>query len=71
MDRDFASLLFRVTLVGSVIGAIGAAILFFAFRSFAPDATGGREFRASLLISVLLAFVLLCSALLLRVSLLR
>lgn len=54
-----------------MIGVIGAGILFFAFRAFAPEVAGGREFRATLLVGVLLAFVLLCCALLVRISLLR
>jgi hypothetical protein len=71
VDPEFATLLFRVTLVGGAIGIISAGILFFAFRAFAPEVAGGREFRASLLIAVLLAFVLLCCAILVRLSLLR
>lgn len=70
MEREFTALLVRVGLAGGTIGIIGSAILYFAFRAFAPDVAGAREFRASLLIGVLLAFVLLCCAILVRVSLL-
>ena len=68
MDPQFVRLLFRVTLVGGTIAIIGTVVLYFAFRAFAPDAAGGREFRAALLVIVLLAFVLLCCAFLLRLS---
>ena len=71
MDREFASILFYVSLVGGAIAVIGTVILLLAFRAFAPEVAGGREFRASILIAALLAFVFLCCAVLIRVSLLR
>ncbi len=71
MDREFAALLLRVTVAGGTIGIIGSTILYFAFRAFAPEVAGGREFRASLLIAVLLAFVFLCCAIMIRMSILR
>jgi hypothetical protein len=70
MDPEFTRLLFRVMIVGGAIGFLGAAALFFVFRAFAPAATRGREFRAVVLIAALLAFVMLCCAVLLRLSLL-
>lgn len=68
MDPEFLRLLVRVGLVGGAIGVIGSVILVFAFRALAPDVAESREFRAWILIAVLLAFVLLCCAFLLRFS---
>jgi len=66
MDPEFTKILIRVLTIGGAIGVIGAAALFFAFRSFR-----GREFRASVLVAVLLAFVFVCCIVLLRLSILR
>ncbi len=68
MDSEFTRLLTRVILLGGAIGVIGAAVLFFAFRAFGLR---GRDFRANVLVAVLLLFVLLCCALLIRLSLLK
>lgn len=65
MDPEFTKVLIRVIAIGGAIGVIGAGILFFAFRAY------GRDFRATLLTFVLLAFVLLCCGLLLVLSFLR
>jgi hypothetical protein len=62
MNPEFTTLLFRVVIVGGTIGVTGAIVLVLAFRAF------GRPFRASVLIAVLIAFVLLCCLLLLRIS---
>ncbi len=71
VDPEFTKLLVRVLIVGSAIGLIGAGVLFFAFRAFAPATTRDRDFRATLLVTVLLAFVLLCCVVLLRLSILK
>jgi len=68
VDPEFVRLLFRVTLLGGSIGVIGTVILYFAFRAYAPEAAGGKEFKAVILVISLLAFVLLCCALLLRLG---
>lgn len=56
----------RVAIIGGTIGIIGAAAVYFALRSFR---TG--EFRASLIVAALLAFVLVCCIVLLKVSFVR
>ncbi len=62
MDPEFQRILLRVMAVGGAIGAISAAALFAAFRTF----RGGATFRATILIAAAIAFVLLaCAALLL------
>jgi len=67
VDPEFTKLLIRVAIVGGAIGVIGASVLFFAFRAF----RGRDAFRATVLVAALLAFVLLCCVILLRLSLLR
>ncbi len=67
MDPEFTKLLIRVAIIGGAIGVIGASVLFFAFRAF----RGRDTFRATVLVAALLAFVLLCCVILLRLSLLR
>ena len=65
MDPHFIALLLRVIAVGGTIAVIGATILLLAFRAF------GKPFRANVLIAILLAFVLVCCLVLLRVSLIK
>jgi hypothetical protein len=65
VDPHFTSLLLRVIAVGGTIAVIGATILLLAFRAF------GKPFRANVLIAILLAFVLVCCLVLLRVSLIK
>lgn len=65
-DPEFTRLLIRVFIVGGSIALIGLTVLILAFRSFR-----GSGFRASLLVAVLLAFVLVCCVILLRFSILR
>ncbi|PYQ62827.1 MAG: hypothetical protein DMF58_00560 [Acidobacteria bacterium] len=66
MDPEFTKILIRVVTIGGAISVIGAVALFFAFRSFR-----GREFRASVLVAALLAFVFVCCIVLLRLSIVR
>ena len=66
MDPEFTRILIRVVLVGGSIGIVGAAMLFFAIRAYR---TG--EFRATVLVAALLAFVLVCCLVLLRFSIPR
>jgi hypothetical protein len=63
MDSEFTTVLTRVAIVGGAIGIIGATILFFAVRAFRRG-----EFRATVLVATLLAFVLVCCIVLLRLS---
>jgi len=66
MDAEFTTVLIRVAIVGGSIGIIGATILFFAVRAFRRG-----EFRATVLVAALLAFVLVCCIVLLRLSVAR
>ena len=65
MDPHFIAILLRVVAVGGTIAVIGTTILLLAFRAF------GRPFRANVLVALLLAFVLFCCLVLLRLSLLK
>jgi len=66
LDPEFTKVLIRVVIFGGVIGVIGAVALFFAFRAFR-----GGEFRATVLVAALLAFVFLCCVILLQFSIIR
>lgn len=66
MDREFTRILIRVVLVGGSIGIAGAVMLFFAVRAYRKG-----EFRATVLVAALLAFVLVCCLVLLRFSISR
>ena len=66
MDPEFTKILIRVMIVGGSIGVIGASVLFFAVRAYRKG-----EFRASVLVAALLAFVLVCCLVLLRFSFIR
>ncbi|MGH9421710.1 MAG: hypothetical protein ACRD3J_17160 [Thermoanaerobaculia bacterium] len=66
VDPEFLHVLLRVMLVGGAIILVGATGLYFAFRSFAPSAKPGRDFRAIVAIIAVLAFVMVgCFVLLL------
>jgi hypothetical protein len=66
VDPEFLHVLLRVILVGGAMMLIGGTGLFFAFRSFAPSAKPGRDFRAVVAIIAVLAFVMVgCVVLLL------
>ena len=66
MDPEFTRILIRVVLVGGAIGIAGAVMLFFAVRAYRKG-----EFRATVLVAALLAFVLVCCLVLLRFSIPR
>ncbi len=59
VDPEFLQILLRVALVGGTIMVVGAALLFFAFRSFAPGEKPGRDFRAVVSIIAVLAVVMI------------
>jgi uncharacterized membrane protein YidH (DUF202 family) len=66
VDPEFLRVLLRVVLVGGALILVGAAGLLFAFRSFAPSAKPGRDFRAVVAIIAVLAVVMVgCLVLLL------
>lgn len=66
MDPEFRRILLAVVAVGTLMGGIGAIVLFFAFRAF-----GGREAGKPAHMSLifgLVAFVLACCVLLFALS---
>jgi Mn2+/Fe2+ NRAMP family transporter len=66
IDEEFARILLRVALVGGTIITVGATMLVFAFRAFAPSEEKGRDFRAVLaIIAVLVVVMVGCVVLLL------
>ena len=71
MDPEFQRILIRVVLLGGAILAIGAGTLVVAFRAYAPSEKKGRDFRATLIVGGLLAFVLLMCVFLMRLSMVR
>jgi len=58
IDPEFGRILLRVVLVGGTIMLIGATGLFFAWRSFAPTAKKGSDFRAVVIVIAVLAVVM-------------
>jgi hypothetical protein len=67
VDPEFQKMLIRVAIVGGLIGVIGVIVLIFAIRGFRGDEH--TSFAGPLLVVVLIAFVMICCYLLLRVSL--
>jgi len=66
IDEEFRQILLRVAAVGGTIITIGATMLFFAFRAFAPSEKKGRDFRAVVaVIAVLVVVMVGCVVLLL------
>ncbi|HYM61416.1 MAG TPA: hypothetical protein VEZ11_11040 [Thermoanaerobaculia bacterium] len=63
--------IFRALVIGTVIMAIGGTTLYFAFRAFGSARERGGEFRPILLLVALIAFLMVCSIVLLRLSILR
>lgn len=59
MEADFQRVLLRVVMVGGAIMLVGAGALVVAFRAFAPVQGRSRDFRAVILLSAAIAFVLL------------
>jgi hypothetical protein len=71
MDPEFLKVLTRVLIVGGTIGIIGAGALLLAFRAFDAERSRGSDLRPTLLVVSLLAFVLVCCVVLLRLSVAR
>ena len=59
----------RVLLVGGAIGAIATGALVIAFRAFAAKTPQDKDFRGTILVGGVIAFVLLCCVALLIISL--
>ena len=59
----------RVLIVGGAIGVISAGALVVAFRAFSGKTSKDKDFRGPVLLGGVIAFVLLCCAVLLLISL--
>ena len=59
----------RVLLVGGAIGAIATGALVIAFRAFAAKTPQDKDFRGTILVGGVIAFVLLCCVALMLISL--
>jgi hypothetical protein len=68
VDPELQRILIRVALVGGGIMVIGAGVLIVAFRSFSTTQGRGRDFRATVLIAAVIAFVMICCLVLFRLS---
>jgi hypothetical protein len=69
VDPEFQRIMTRVLIVGGAIGVIAAGALVVAFRAFAAKTPQDKDFRGTILVGGVIAFVLLCCALLMFISL--
>jgi hypothetical protein len=70
VDPEFQRVITRVLIVGGAIGVIAAGALVVAFRAFsAKDAARDKDFRGTVLVGGVIAFVLLCCVVLMFISL--
>jgi hypothetical protein len=66
VDPEFTRIVLRVIAIGLVLGGVGTAALFVAFRAFGSD--NPRDFRGSLWIAAVLMFIVVGCIILLRLS---
>jgi len=66
VDPEFQRVLFRVLALGGIIGVIGGAGVYFAFRSFG-ERTSDSRFRGPIMF-LLLGFIAVCCLILLKLS---
>ncbi len=70
MDPEFQRVITRVLIVGGAIGAIAVGALVVAFRAFAAkDPARDKDFRGTILVGGAIAFILICCAALMLISL--
>jgi len=69
VDPEFQRIMTRVLIVGGAIGVIATGALVVAFRAFAAKTPQDKDFRGTILVGGVIAFVLLCCAALLIISL--
>jgi len=69
VDPEFQRVITRVLIVGGAIGVIAAGALVVAFRAFAAKDPRDKDFRGTLLVGGVIAFVLLCCVVLMFISL--
>lgn len=69
MDPEFQRIITRVLIVGGAIGVISAGALVVAFRAFAAKEPRDKDFRGTIFVLAAVAFILLCCAVLMFISL--
>ena len=69
MDPEFQRVITRVLIIGGSIGVIAAGALVIAFRAFSAKTPQDKDFRGTILVGGVIAFVLLCCLGLLILSL--
>lgn len=69
MDPEFQRVITRVLIIGGSIGVIAAGALVIAFRAFSAKTPQDKDFRGTILVGGVIAFVLLCCLGLLIISL--
>jgi hypothetical protein len=68
-DPEFQRVITRVLIIGGSIGVIAAGALVVAFRAFSGKTPQDKDFRGTILVGGVIAFVLLCCVVLLIISL--
>ena len=68
MDPEFQRVITRVLIVGGAISVISAGALVIAFRAFAAKDPRDKDFRGTILVGGVIAFVLLCCVVLMIIS---
>ena len=69
MDPEFQRVITRVLIIGGSIGVIAAGALVIAFRAFSAKTPQDKDFRGTIMVGGVIAFVLLCCLGLLMISL--
>jgi hypothetical protein len=69
VDPEFQRVITRVLIIGGSIGVIAAGALVVAFRAFSAKTPQDKDFRGTILVGGVIAFVLLCCLGLLIISL--
>jgi hypothetical protein len=69
VDPEFQRVITRVLIIGGSIGVIAAGALVIAFRAFSAKTPQDKDFRGTIMVGGVIAFVLLCCLGLLIISL--
>jgi len=69
VDPEFQRVITRVLIIGGSIGVIAAGALVIAFRAFSAKTPQDKDFRGTIMVGGVIAFVLLCCLGLLMISL--
>ena len=68
-DPEFQRVIIRVLIIGGAIAVISTGALVVAFRAFSAKTPQDKDFRGTILVGGVIAFVLLCCAALMLISL--